>query len=182
MRGMWRAALLVVAACGARVDGGVVDGAGSDTPPPPPIDAPPPDARPCTGGDAAMTAPDGSCFVLFTTPSPHDQAVAGCQALGGHLALLENAALDAAAEAFVGTNDTFIGLDDLDTEATFVWDDGAPLVFQNFALNEPNNGSGSYEEDCAIIAGARPTKQWDDRPCDPAALPTAGLYAYLCQF
>ena len=57
-----------------------------------------------------------------------------------------------------------------------------PLAFQNFALNEPNNGSGSYEEDCAIIAGARPTKQWDDRPCDPAALPTAGLYAYLCQF
>jgi len=175
-------ALVAAAACGAKVDGGTVDGAPPADVSPPPGDAPA-DTRACAGGDAAMTAPDGSCFVLFTTPTPYDQAQAGCAALQAHLAKLDTSALDQAAEVFVGTNDTFIGASDRASEGTFLWDDGSPVAFSNFALSEPNNsGGGGYEEDCLLIAGARVTKQWDDRPCDPAALPNAGLYAYLCQF
>src|SRR4051794_11227764 len=66
-----------------------------------------PDARPCMGGTTAMTAPDGSCFVFVSTPSTYVQARAGCTAMMGHLAKLDTAALDTAAEALVGTNDTF---------------------------------------------------------------------------
>ena len=186
MREMSRAALFIVlAACGAQVDGGngTVDGPSADarSDAPPPGDAPA-DARACAGGDAAMTAPDGSCFVLFTTPTSYGDAQASCASLSAHLAFLKTAELDTAAEAFVGTNDTFIGFSDQAAEGSFVWDDGSPHVFDNFASTEPNSGGGSYEEDCVLIAGVRPTKQWDDRPCDPAALPGFGLYAYLCQF
>jgi len=176
--------VLVVAACGAQVDGsGAVDGAArSDAPPP--TDAPPPDTpRACAGGDAAMTAPDGSCLVLFTTPTSYGDAQAGCAAIQAHLALLKTLELDQVAEVFVGANDTFIGLSDQAAEGTFVWEDGSPVGFANFAMGEPNNsGLGGYQEDCVLIAGARVTRLWDDRPCDPAALPSAGLYAYFCQF
>jgi len=187
MREMSRAVLLLAvcaAACGAEVAGGNgTDAASADaqSDAPPPADAPS-DTRACAGGDAAMTAPDGSCFLLFTTPTSYGDAQASCASMSAHLAFLKTAELDTAAEVFVGTNDTFIGFSDQATEGTFVWDDGSPRAFDNFAATEPNNGGGSYEEDCVLIAGVRPTKQWDDRPCDPAALPGFGLYAYLCQF
>ena len=130
----------------------------------------------------ASVAPDGSCLVFITTPMTYVQARAACTAMTAHLAYLKTAEIDTFAEQFIGTTDTWIGGTDLVTEGTFVWDDGSPRVFDNFAATEPNSGGGSYEEDCVLIAGARVTKQWDDRPCDPAALPGFGLYAYLCQF
>lgn len=32
-----------------------------------------------------------------------------------------------------------IGLDDIETEGTFVWSTGEPTSFQNWTLNEPDN-------------------------------------------
>jgi hypothetical protein len=176
-------ALAVLAACGASVDSGTTVDASDQ----PPIDAPDDagitiDARPCTGGDQSTTAPDGSCFLLFTTPRTYADAKATCQAEAARLALLVTAALDTVAEDFVGTLDTWIGLDDLVSEGTFVWNDGAPLQFANWHAGEPNNGGGAYEEDCVVIAGARVGKGWDDRPCAPDPTVGGGLYATLCQF
>ena len=120
---------------------------------------------------------------MFTTPATYVDAKAACAAMSAHLAYLEDATTDAAAEAFVGSANTFIGLTDLATEGTFVWDDGTPLGYSNWHTGEPNNGgSGGYQEDCAIIAGARVGAQWDDRPCDPSEVPTSGRFAYLCQY
>ena len=94
----------------------------------------------------------------------------------------EHQALDTFAEAFVGTNDTFIGLSDLAVEMQFRWVDDSLLGFSALNPTEPNDGDATYDEDCAIIAGARTTKLWDDRPCAPTAMfPNAGSYAYLCQ-
>jgi hypothetical protein len=187
---MSRAVVLawLLAACGSNVGGGdeVTDAPGPDpvdAPGPDPIDAPP--ARPCTGGDQSMTAPDGSCFLLFSTPRTYEQAKGLCEINNAHLALLTTSELDVAAEAFIGNADTWIGLDDLVVENSFVWVDGTPLAFANWhtATNEPNNsGGGGYEEDCAIIAGARLGKQWDDRPCAPDPTVGGGEYAVLCQF
>jgi KRAB domain-containing zinc finger protein len=145
--------------------------------------APPADARPCTGGDASGVAPDGSCFVHVFTPRSYADAAVACAAMGGGLARLKDASTDAFAQTFVGTRDTWIGLADTATEMTFVWDDGTPLVYSNWHVGEPNDGDDTYDEDCAIIAGARIDKQWDDRPCAPLAqFPGSGVYGYLCQY
>jgi hypothetical protein len=89
--------------------------------------------------------------------------------------------MDAVAEALVGNLDTFIGLTDVVQEGQFVWSDGTPLGFSNWHAGEPNDGGGNYAEDCAIIAGARADKQWDDRPCAPVTGVGGGKYAVLCQ-
>lgn len=180
-------ALVALAACDASLGGSnavkqdadVVDDA-------PRVDAAPdamPDARVCTGGDAAALAPDGSCLVHVKTPATYAVAKTGCTALGmaAHLALLKNAALDTFAESFIGTTDTWIGANDLATEGTFLWEDGMALAFTNWAPGEPNNGGNAYQEDCAMIAGARASKQWDDRPCDASEV-ASGSFAYLCQY
>lgn len=141
------------------------------------------DARPCTGGDAHMVGPNGECLVMFQAPKTYVDAQAACGAINAHLAYLKNAAVDSVAETFVGSANTFIGLTDRAVEGTFVWDDGTPLGFSNWHTGEPNNGgSGGYQEDCAIIAGARVGAQWDDRPCDPSEVPTSGMFAYLCEY
>lgn len=179
--------VLVVAACDASLGGGggvkqdadLIDTPQTDAS----VDAPPPDARVCTGGDAAALAPDGSCLVHVQSPVTYANAKIGCAALGmgAHLALLKNAALDTFAETFIGTLDTWIGANDLATEGTFLWEDGTALAFTNWAMGEPNNAGNAYQEDCAIIAGARATKQWDDRPCDATEV-ASGSFAYLCQY
>jgi hypothetical protein len=142
------------------------------------------DARVCTGGDAAALAPDGSCLVHVTTAVTYANAKLGCTALGmgAHLAILKNAALDTFAETFIGAVDTWIGANDLATEGTFLWEDGTALGFTNWATGEPNNANDAYQEDCAIIAGSRATKQWDDRPCDATEVTASGSFAYLCQY
>jgi hypothetical protein len=142
-----------------------------------------PDARACTGGDAHMVGPSGECLVLITAPTTYASARAACGAMNAHLAYLKDPTIDAAAETFVGSANTFIGLTDLAVEGSFVWDDGTPIAYANWHTNEPNNGgSGGYQEDCAIIAGARVGAQWDDRPCDASEIAGAGTYAYLCEY
>ena len=176
-------ALATLAACSASVDGG--SGGNPDAPVQPDVlvvDAAG-DARPCAGGDKAGVAPDGSCLQLFTTKKPFAEARLACEMIGSHLAILRTQPVDAFAETFVELNDTFIGLSDTAIEGQFIWVDNTALTFTAWAPTEPNDGGGTYAEDCGIIAGSRPAKLWDDRPCAPTAqLPNAGSYAYLCQF
>lgn len=176
---------VLLTGCDARLGpGGATDALGVDVPGyrDAGTDAPV-DARPCTGGTTAQVAPDGSCLVFVTTPATYASAQAACAAMSAHLAYLKNAAVDTFAEQLVGTMDTWIGLSDRAIEGTFVWDDGAPLAFSNWHAGEPNNGGADgFQEDCAIIAGARVGKQWDDRPCDASEVPTSGMFAYLCHY
>ncbi len=177
-----RASLLVLAACNAKLhlgdqDGGLPDAHTDARPIDGPPDAPP-DARPCTG----MTAPDGSCFVMNAGPNTYAEAKAACAAMTAHLALLKTAALDAAAEVYIGNVDTFIGGSDAITEGTWLWDDGTPFTYTNWRTGEPNNGNGLYQEDCLAIDGSRAGKGWDDRPCDSSQVATSGRFAFLCQY
>ena len=179
---MCRLALLLAAAgCGAELGGGGTQ-VGSEI-----VDASVqpdavvmPDARPCTG----TAAPDGSCFVFVNTPVTYAAAKLACTNMNAHLAYLKTAALDTAAEAMIGTTNTWIGASDLATEGTFLWDDGSALAFTNWHAGEPNAGGpdATYQEDCVIIAGARVDKQWDDRPCDASEVANSGVFAYLCQY
>lgn len=178
---------LAAGACGVEIGGGG-GGGGSDagTDSRRPIDAAvdaPVDARPCVGGDAAMTSADGSCFLLFTSARSYADATTACLAINAKLAVTSTADRYAVAKTLAGTRDVFIGLSDAVTEMTFAWIDATPLVFTAWDPNEPNNSAGGgYEEDCAVIAGGR-AGDWDDRPCAAGVGPAGtGLYPYLCQF
>jgi hypothetical protein len=188
MTGRAAVAVLLVAACDAQLG----SGGGDDMPLVTPdakvfrdagADAPP-DARPCMGGSKAQVAPDGSCFVFVSTPKINVDAKADCAAMNAHLAYLKSATLDAFAETFVGTTNTWIGLTDRAVEMTFVWDDGSALAYTNWGAGEPNNGGSgaTYQEDCGILAGAKLDKGWDDRPCDATEVSTSGMFASLCQY
>jgi hypothetical protein len=180
-------ALTLLAGCGVEIGGGsqrmmeqtdarAVDAA---------VDAPGPDARPCTGGDQNMMS-GGQCYLLFTTtPRNWADANTACTSIGTRLAILDTAAKHTVAKTLAGTRDTWIGLTDSATEMQFRWVDPAvPLAFTAWDPMEPNNANGVYEEDCAIIAGAR-MGDWDDRPCSdqvPNAPAGCCSYAYICQF
>jgi len=54
----------------------------------------------------------------------------------------------------------WIGLTDVDEEMTFVWVDGSPDTYRNWAPNEPNNWDEN--EHCVIYWGG---SQWNDYDC-----------------
>jgi hypothetical protein len=179
-------AIMASAGCGASVDANPEDPL--DAPitadaPPPPIDAPiAPDTRICAGGDASMSAADGSCIVLFNQPLAFADARTACTAFGSQLAIIDSAERDLTARALAGGLDVFIGLTDQAQENLFKWVDGSPMVFSNFAAGEPNDANGAFPEDCIIVNGPR-DGLWDDRPCAPDPTTTApGVYPYLCLF
>ncbi|MEJ7600998.1 MAG: lectin-like protein [Kofleriaceae bacterium] len=170
---------VLLAACSASVD---VKGTDAAPPADGPRDTPPIDARPCEGGTGRGTAPDGACVVRFDTPATYADAAAACVAFGSQLAIVNTSERDALARTLAGATDLFIGLTDQATEGAFVWSDGTAVGYTNFYLNEPNDGSGVYPEDCIVINGVR-GGQWDDRRCAPdPATGAGGVFPYLCMF
>lgn len=144
--------------------------------------SPPIDARPCTGGMAAMQEPGGQCFVLFAGPKTRANAELDCVALGGHLAAVKTAASNAiVATLTAATPAAFLGGTDVVTENAYVWPDGTAATYTNWRMGEPNNGNGGgYEEDCMVIQGML-AGVWDDRPCAPPPI-GSGSYAYVCSY
>ncbi|KAJ8027707.1 C-type mannose receptor 2 [Holothuria leucospilota] len=60
----------------------------------------------------------------------------------------------------------WLGLSDRTEEGVWKWIDGAPLEYQKWAYNEPNNQGGN--ENCATLK--YPDARWNDLPCgDPVS-------------
>ncbi len=92
-------------------------------------------------------------------------AEASCEAQGATLTVIE----DAAENAFVWQEfrarvggDYWLGASDLAAEGAWVWADGAPMLFEDWAPGEPNDAGGN--EDCMNGWGFDGT--WNDLPCD----------------
>ncbi|XP_027134739.1 CD209 antigen isoform X4 [Larimichthys crocea] len=67
----------------------------------------------------------------------------------------------------------WIGLTDSETEGTWKWVDGTPLITSYWGPNEPNNAHGG--EDCGELYIYRPPyKNWNDSKCDLA-------YPFICE-
>merc|ERR1719219_2604602 len=87
-----------------------------------------------------------------------------CKARGGHLAQIKS---QAEQDLIVGLCPnkkcpwTWIGLNDIAKEGTFIWNDGSALDFKNWHKGEPNNAGG--KEDCGHIWHKN---QWNDIKCD----------------
>lgn len=77
----------------------------------------------------------------------------------------ESSFLSELAGPLTGTEVTWIGGSDKETEGTFVWSDGTPWDTDLWADGEPNNAENPIngDEDCAGIGGGG---GWNDSPCD----------------
>jgi hypothetical protein len=174
--------LAVLAACNARL-GTVMADAPPVTPDVRPVDAPA-DATPCTGGDGHASDGSGNCFVFFLTPKTWVNAKAACDAMpGAHFAVVTSAAQNAIIAGLAAGHATFLGMTDSVTEGMWVWVDGTPIGYNNWRSGVPDNGGGSYQEDCLVIEGNKtPNDTWDDRPCDPTQVATSGSFPYICEY
>jgi Lectin C-type domain len=172
---------LVVAGCGASLGDPNEHTADAAIDAPVMVDAPI-DSRPCMGGDAH--ASDGtSCFVFVRGPVDHDTAKTACEAMTAHLAFIRSSGENEMIAALILGTDAFLGATDLVTEGNFIWDDGSALTYTNWRTGEPSSGGGLYEEDCAIMEGAKtPDDTWDDRPCAPVPNVGGGMYGYVCEY
>lgn len=135
------------------------------------------DARACVGGDAKVTDPKtGICYVYGAARVPWDEAALACADLGGWLAVptdpAEVALLTALSLDPSGAPDVWLGGTDAALEGTWEWIDGEPFVFENWRINEPNDG-GVNGEDCMVLESDT-DGTWDDRGC------TVG-FPYFCE-
>lgn len=142
--------------------------------------------------DPSGPCPPAGCTVLeyaehtyfFCSEAKHfDEARATCQAAGADLVIIN----DEGENAFVQSNiadDTWIGLNDRDTEKTFTWVvpgqpslSGEPPSYTNWAILEPSNCADPLEafsggEDCVVM---RSNGQWNDVSCGPAGQCSFGV-------
>ena len=79
--------------------------------------------------------------------------------LGYHLASIGSAAEESFVASLVPEQQAWIGFNDIADEGSFVWSDGSPVTYSNWAGGEPNNAGG---EDATVInwSGIR----WNDLP------------------
>jgi hypothetical protein len=103
------------------------------------------------------------------------------QSLGGHLATIN----DEAESAFVFNTFTekgkinrglWIGLNDVDSEGSFVWASGEAVAFTKFAVGEPNNGGSGEDYVHMFYPSDSRAPFWNDAP--DVAVPFEGIPMY----
>ena len=91
---------------------------------------------------------NGHYYALFNDSKSWDEAVAFCEAFGGHLATITSSGENdviASAIANSGVNGFLLGGNDVETEGAWVWITGEEWTYSNWASGEPNNqGNQDY--------------------------------------
>uniref|UniRef100_A0A2C9JX41 C-type lectin domain-containing protein n=1 Tax=Biomphalaria glabrata TaxID=6526 RepID=A0A2C9JX41_BIOGL len=140
----------------------------------------------------------GFCFqFLVSQKRTHTQARQDCQSRGGTLALVKTQEIQtflytALSNDFHESYDKiWIGLNDVDKENEFKWEDGAPLTYSNWhEFSGPNSTSYSHalnhnENDCVVIDTENDGK-WAEYPCEQQSFllffHEAELHPYICQY
>jgi cysteine-rich repeat protein len=123
--------------------------------------------------NAIKNPTNGHCYRIFNVAVKAADAQAACAAWGGAPGLGNLVSIeDATEQGFVGqltTVKAWMGAGDAAVEGTYVWYDGTPWNYENWAPNEPND---TTVEDCTFLQVGG---QWDDHDCnDPRP-------AYLCE-
>ena len=85
-------------------------------------------------------------------------AQAQAAAEGGYLVTINNEAEQKWLQAVFGGQPSWIGLNDIAQEGQWIWDNGEPLTYTNWGLQEP--GDTSIGEEDYVILG--PSGKWED--------------------
>lgn len=117
---------------------------------------------------AQVTNPANGHVYLLTTPGQNIlTARAAAVALGGYLVAIN----DSAEDAFIQANfqsDYWIGLSDLTTEGTYVWDSGEPFSYSNWCPNEPSQTAPNHD---FVYMDSTCPGQWNDINATGVSLP-----------
>ena len=92
---------------------------------------------------------DGKIVKFYKASLPYKVAQRFCEENGGSLVKIDSQEKNDAIAKKVAVIDEwtfFIGATDEKEEGTFVWQDGSPLTYRNWAANEPNNDTISGTE------------------------------------
>ncbi len=99
-----------------------------------------------------ITNPTNGHTYYLLAATDRSTAVENAAALGGHLATINDAAENAWVLSTFGSyaDSMWIGLNDQQTENTFVWANGERNSYRNWERGEPNNGAGYYPNEDGV--------------------------------
>uniref|UniRef100_A0A3Q0RBI0 C-type lectin domain-containing protein n=1 Tax=Amphilophus citrinellus TaxID=61819 RepID=A0A3Q0RBI0_AMPCI len=112
-----------------------------------------------------LLCPICSCYLLSESSGSWDAARKDCRDREADLVVIDSPE----EQSFLATitqSYSWIGLNDKEQEGQWKWVDGTPLIWTNWATNEPNNGGFMklYEEDCAHMR-TDDHRTWNDCSC-----------------
>lgn len=120
-----------------------------------------------SAGNIELLGMNNSCSLYFINPQfmTGPQAQSYAQSFGANLISVQSATenadlVQALSNQGYSSNVIWIGYSDAITEGSFVWYDGSPLSYSNWAPGEPNDAGGA--EDCTQIY---PNGSWNDLNC-----------------
>ncbi|XP_059159258.1 macrophage mannose receptor 1-like [Physella acuta] len=146
--------------------------------------------------DTYLQVHGNSCwqFVLFRRYT-HSKARQDCEKNGGTLALVKDAETQSylyheLLNTYRSHSLVWIGLNDLDNENVYKWEDGTPLDYHNWDSGE-GPGAGSithifnHESDDCVTIDASSGGKWAEYPCDSynfLFFADPEEHYYICQF
>ncbi|MFK7933213.1 MAG: lectin-like protein, partial [Saprospiraceae bacterium] len=130
---------------------------------------------PPTGASCCMSCngnPEITNFLYMGTYGGHryycsrdraswQQAKTTAENLGGHLAVINDAAENQYLTSFLGNQNAFIGLTDEGTEGNFRWLNGDPVNYTNWRADQPNNHENRQHYGQLLNTG-----KWNDTYAD----------------
>ena len=122
-----------------------------------------------TSGCDAISS-EGRCYSCFSSPALYWIAARDkCKEWGGDLATVTSSEENLLMYTTAVSSLCWFGLNDMETEQTWVWVDGSNSTYRNWASTEPNNRYGA--ENCGT---AHTNKYWYDYTCGYS------IYCYYC--
>jgi hypothetical protein len=123
----------------------------------------------------------GHTYVICSSQATWTEARAACRSAGMDLIEIGSAAeqkwiWETLVDRY-GAMDAWTGLNDRDTEGTFVWSNGAPVTYTGWGGGQPDSGGpidDADDEDCVELH-SNDDGEWNDLRC------ATGYLGYVCE-